>query len=160
MESRIETLGLKRLIGKSMQMSADDNKTAQLWQSFMPERHKIKNVVDNKLYSLQIYPSDYFLNFDWGSTFTKYAMCEVSSFDDLPDGMETLTLPAGLYAVFLYKGPASEGAPAFQYIFGEWLPTSDFLIDDRPHFELLGEKYSNNDRDSEEEIWIPVKAKE
>jgi len=28
-----------------------------------------------------------------------------------------------------------------------------------PRIEILGEKYRNNDPDSEEEIWIPVKAK-
>ena len=160
MDNRIETLDLKKLIGKSMQMSAEADRTAELWRNFMPDRHKIKNSVNDNLYSLQIYPPDYFLNFDWSSIFTKYAMCEVSSFDNLPEGMETLTLPGGLYVVFLYKGPASNGSRIFEYIFAEWLPASDYLIDSRPHFELLGENYSNSAADSEEEIWIPVKAKE
>lgn len=29
----------------------------------------------------------------------------------------------------------------------------------QPHFEVLGEKYKDNDPTSEEEIWIPIKAK-
>lgn len=29
-----------------------------------------------------------------------------------------------------------------------WLPNSDYLLDDRPHFELLGDKYKNNDPNS------------
>jgi AraC family transcriptional regulator len=29
----------------------------------------------------------------------------------------------------------------------------------RPHMELLGEKYRNNDPHSEEEIWIPIEPK-
>jgi AraC family transcriptional regulator len=36
------------------------------------------------------------------------------------------------------------------------MPTSKFKIDDRPHFEVLGKKYRNDDKDSEEEIWIPI----
>lgn len=40
-----------------------------------------------------------------------------------------------------------------------WLPASDYNLDNRPHFEVLGEKYKNNDPTSEEEIWIPIKLK-
>ena len=47
----------------------------------------------------------------------------------------------------------------FQYIFGTWLPTSIYTIDNLPHFEILGKKYKNNDPTSEEEIWIPIKLK-
>jgi AraC family transcriptional regulator len=41
----------------------------------------------------------------------------------------------------------------------EWLPNSAYALDDRPHFEALGEQYKNNDPNSEEEIWIPIKPK-
>jgi AraC family transcriptional regulator len=34
-----------------------------------------------------------------------------------------------------------------------------YFLDDRPHFEILGDKYKNGDPDSEEEIWIPIKQK-
>jgi AraC family transcriptional regulator len=74
--------------------------------------------------------------------------------------MEAFTLTGGLYAVFLYKGVSAAAAEAFQYILGNWLPNSEYTLDIRPHFEILGEKYKNNDPDSEEEIWIPVKPKE
>jgi AraC family transcriptional regulator len=47
----------------------------------------------------------------------------------------------------------------FEYIFETWLPNSDYLVDNRLHFELLGEKYKNKDLDSEEEIWIPIQLK-
>ena len=30
------------------------------------------------------------------------------------------------------------------------------LSDDRPHFEVLGDKFSRNSPGSEEEIWVPV----
>jgi AraC family transcriptional regulator len=59
----------------------------------------------------------------------------------------------------LHKGAASDGPKTFQYIFGTWLPDSEYLIDNRPHFEILGEKYKNEDPTSEEEIWIPIKPK-
>jgi AraC family transcriptional regulator len=36
---------------------------------------------------------------------------------------------------------------------------SAYDLDNRPHFEILGEKYKNESPDSEEELWIPVKLK-
>ena len=73
--------------------------------------------------------------------------------------MDTLILPGGLYAVFVHKGPASEGLRTYEYIFGKWLPASDFLLDDRPHFALIGKRYKHKDPNSEEEIWIPIKKR-
>ncbi len=71
--------------------------------------------------------------------------------------METFCIPEGQYAVFHYKGSSADSS-IFQYIFGEWLPKSGYELDDRPHFEILGAQYKNNDPESEEEIWIPVKC--
>ena len=72
--------------------------------------------------------------------------------------METFTLNGGEYAVFDYKGSSNDGS-IFQYIFMTWLPNSEYQLDNRPHFEVLGEKYKNNDPTTEEEIWIPIKKK-
>ncbi|GET22256.1 GyrI-like small molecule binding protein [Prolixibacter denitrificans] len=74
--------------------------------------------------------------------------------------METFVLPEGLYLVFIYRGKASDATPFFQHILGEWLPQTDYQLDEKPHFEILGEKYKNDSPDSEEEIWIPVKKKD
>lgn len=157
---RIESLAEKKLAGKHLCMSLASNTTGLLWQSFMQRRKEIVNVVGTDLYSMQLYSPSYFENFNPAHEFEKWAAVEVSSFDDLPEGFETFLLPSGLYAVFIHKGGPATGAQAFQYIFQTWLPSSDFTLDNRPHFELLGNKYSNSDPNSEEEIWIPVKAKE
>jgi AraC family transcriptional regulator len=73
--------------------------------------------------------------------------------------MEPFRLEGGLYAVFDFKGSGNDKS-IFQYIFGTWLPGSDYNLDNRPHFEVLGEKYKNNDPGSEEEIWIPIKPRQ
>ena len=72
--------------------------------------------------------------------------------------MESFVLEGGLYAVFDYKGLNTDNK-IFLYIFRDWLPASEYELDDRPQFEVLGENYKNNDPDSQEEIWIPVKLK-
>jgi AraC family transcriptional regulator len=158
MTPRIEILPEKKLIGKRLQMSLANNKTHELWQSFMPRRKEIENSIGTDLYSMQVYDPLHFNTFDPNNLFEKWATIEVTDFDTIPDEMETFTLPGGLYAVFFYKGLNTD-TQIFQYIFGTWLPNSEYVLDNRPHFEILGEKYKNNDPNSEEEIWIPIKEK-
>jgi len=153
---KIIELKEKKLVGKRLKMSLSNNKTAELWASFMPKKREIESKVSNDLISLQIYPFTYFSEFKPTNEFEKWASVEVSNFENLPKDLETLDLEAGLYAVFNYIG-LSNNPEIFQYIFGVWLPSSEYLLDNRPHFEVLGEKYKNNDPNSEEEIWIPVK---
>jgi AraC family transcriptional regulator len=157
MEPRIQVLNEKKLIGKRMIMSFSNNKTGELWRSFMPRRKEIRNVTGAELFSLQIYKPLFFDKFNPDTEFEKWAAIEVSGIGTVPEEMEPFTLPGGLYAVFVYKGTASAASSIFQYILGTWLPASGYFLDDRPHFELLGEKYKNEDPDSEEEIWIPIK---
>src|SRR5476651_1144320 len=155
---RIETPPQKKLIGMSMAMSFTDIKTPMLWRAFKPRLHEIKNAVGTDLYSAEVYPPGYYQAFNPANPFTKWAAIEVSSFDTLPDGMQTL-LFEGLYAVFLHQGAASQGAKTYNYIFLNWLPASGYVLDNRPHFAIMGAKYLHEDPASEEEIWIPVKAK-
>jgi AraC family transcriptional regulator len=159
MINRIETLTEKKLIGKHISMSFIQNKTFQLWNSFMPKRKEIKNQIGTDLYSLEVFPAGHFDNFDPNNLFQKWAAIEVEAFNELPAEMETLLIPTGLYAVFIHKGPASEGHKTYHSIFVEWLPKSAYTVDDRPHFAIMGEKYLNEDPNSEEEIWIPIKSK-
>jgi AraC family transcriptional regulator len=155
---RIETLTKKKLIGKRMIMSFSENKTVELWKSFMPRRKEIQNNIGTDLYSMQIYEPLFFNNFNQNTKFEKWAAIEVTDFKTVPDEMETFILIDGLYAVFLHKGSNTDNS-TFQYIFSTWIPNSEYLLDNRPHFEILGEKYKNNDTSSEEEIWIPIKKK-
>jgi len=159
MEANIKFLTVKKLTGIRLKMSFSDNRTGELWRSFMQRRNEIRNNTGADLFSMQIYDHGFFDNFNPSAMFEKWAAVEVSNFDYIPAGMETFILYGGFYAVFNYHGSAAGGEETFRYIFEKWLPESPFLIDDRPHFELLGEKYRNNNPDSEEEIWIPIKPK-
>lgn len=153
----IQELNTKTLVGIHLEMSLANNRTAELWKAFVPRLNEINNRKDSDRISMQVYPQGYFASFHPATPFTKWAAVEVYGEGRIPEGMETFTLPAGLYAAFHYKGSSSD-TRIFSYIFQVWLPASGYQLDDRPHFEVLGEKYRNNDPDSEEEIWIPIKA--
>jgi AraC family transcriptional regulator len=158
MQPKIEIIKAKKLIGLSLTMSFVNNRTGQLWQSFMPRRKEITNTLTTELISLQLYDPLHFQNFNPAKEFTKLACVEVSDFENIPQGMQSLMIPSSEYAIFHHKG-SSEDITTFQYIFSQWLPNSDYHLDSRPHFEVLGEKYKNADSSSEEFIYVPVKSK-
>src|SRR4051794_34023568 len=108
MKPRIETLTTKKLVGKRLTMSFTDNKTRELWMSFMSRRKEINNSLTNDLISLQVYSAGHFINFEPARQFTKWATMEVPSFENIPTDMEAFTLVGGLYAVFDYKGSSSD----------------------------------------------------
>jgi len=155
---RIETTDERKLVGKRLSMSFANYRVDELWKSFMPRRKDITNNLTNDLISVAVYQPTHFADFKPTSEFERWATVEVADFDHVPNEMETFVLPSGLYAVFDYKGSSTDNS-IFQYILGTWLPGSDYVLDNRPHFEVLGDKYKNNDPASEEEIWIPIKAK-
>lgn len=158
MHPRIEKLPKIKLVGKSLRMSLSNNKTSELWKSFMPQIRQIKNVLGKELFSIQLYDDSLkFKDFNPQTEFTKFAMIEVSEFEDIPEGFESRILIGGLYAVFVHKGMAKDFPKTSQYIFNKWLPNSNYELDQREHFELLGANYNPVDENSEEEVWIPIK---
>lgn len=158
MKPRIEILKEKKLVGYNLKMSLTKNKTGQLWGKFGPKIKEINNRVTEDKISMQIYDASYYQKFNPDNEFEKWATVEVEDFNNIPNGMNSFMLKEGLYAIFDYRGSSADPS-IFQYIYGKWLPNSPYQIDDRPHFEVLGEKYKNNDPNSEEEIWIPITAK-
>ena len=138
-------------------MSLKDNQTFALWKTFMAKRNLISGTIGSDLYSIEIYPPNYFDGWDPATVFEKWAAVEVNDFMQVPDFLETLVCPEGPYAVFTHRGAARDAPETYQWIFGKWIPSSEYTVDHRPHFAVMGEKSLGEDPKSEEEIWIPVK---
>lgn len=155
---RIVVSNEKKLVGKRLTMSFAAYNVGALWKNFMPRRKEITNNLTGGLISMAIYGPTYFSDFNPANEFEKWATVEVTDFGSVPPDMDTFVLPGGLYAVFDYKGLNTDNS-VYRYIHGTWLPGSGYVLDNRPHVEILGDKYRNNDPDSEEEIWIPITAK-
>lgn len=158
MDVRIDILTSKKLVGCRVLTSLNNDKTYLAWRSFMSGRKVVQHQVNSVLISLSIYDPDYFLDINIDSAFEMLAAVEVSQYENIPEGMETFDLPGGLYAVFDYKG-SSTGTAIYYHILNDWLPVSRYKLDDRPHFQILGENNRNNEPDSEAEIWIPITHK-
>ncbi len=160
MTPRIEHSAEKKLVGLRTRTSLADNQTPALFRSFMPRRREPENRLNANIYSVQVYAAPAgFQSFTPTTVFEKWAAVEVAAFGELPAGMEALTIPAGLYAVFLYKGLPQDFPKTAQYIFGTWLPQSEYTLDNRPHFEIMSPAYRPDDPNAEEEVWVPVREK-
>lgn len=153
----IKKLSPTTLIGIKQEISFAQNTTPLLWKKFMPRRKEIVSGNGTDLYSVSVYPSDFFSAFDVNKSFYKWAAIATSPFSEVPEGMEVLTLNEGFYVTFIYTGLEKDYAPVFMDILTNWLPQNGYQLDDRPFFEILGEQYKNNSPESEEEIWIPIK---
>jgi AraC family transcriptional regulator len=141
-----------------METSLSEQKTAQLWKSFRPKIKSIKNVRNSGFYSVQIFEDNLrFDTFTPHTRFQKWAAVEVDDFVDIPDGIESFILPEGKYAVFVHKGLPADFPYTSRFIHGEWMPSSLYELDNRPHFEIMQEDYSSTDSEAEEEVWIPIK---
>lgn len=127
----------------------------------MPRRGEFQNRVDENLYSVQVYaPGFQVQNFRPTTEFCTWAAVELSKQELIPDGMDTILLTEGLYAVFIHKGAVDSFHETASYIFETWIPQSGYQVDDRPHFEILGELYLGPmNPESQEEVWIPIKEK-
>lgn len=160
MNPKITQLSPKLLIGISAKTKMVDYAAPRLWQQFMPKRSTIPHVVDHRNYSIQIHDEAYdFAQFTPQISFTYWAATEVHKQDAIMDDtpFSYLEIPGGLYAVFLHKGTMETFYQTLQTFYMEWLPDSGYKVDQRPHFELLDERYlGHTNADSQEEIWVPI----
>lgn len=74
-----------------------------------------------------------------------------------PAGMESLTLPAGRYALF--RVPLSNIAAGFGEIFERLLPASDYTQIAGPYFERYNESFDPGNPESSVEIYLPVRTR-
>lgn len=131
--------------------------TSQLARQFMPRIGEVKHRKDTFRLSLQKYSNFNISEFNPNQTFQKWIGVEVDNLQFIPDHMETLTIDIGRYLVVNFEGTIEAFVNFWQDIHYNWLPNSEFEIDNRPHFERLGQDYNPNQAVNKEEIWIPIK---
>src|SRR5688572_252609 len=127
-----------KIVGIRHTLSFVDNTTPQLFRSFMPRQNEVSNRTSSDVLCVQIYPPGFFQKFNPNRPFEKWAAVEVSEVENIPADMETMIVPAGLYAVFLFKGTMANANAFFQNVYANWFPASGYVVDARPHFDVLG----------------------
>jgi AraC family transcriptional regulator len=77
----------------------------------------------------------------------------------IPAGMKTWRLPARTYAHFTHRGPINRLRETISYIYGAWLPRSDFHCADGPQLERYDGRFGDGGEQSELDYLIPVTPK-
>jgi len=140
----------------TMSFSTISEDTGKLARQFMPRLREINNRVNNYTLSLQNYDDFDYHKVSPTMNFEKWVGVEVSNLDNIPEGMETLTINPGNYLVIDFKGSMQEFVKTWNYIHSQWLPNSEYKLDNRPNFEKLSPSYNPMNAVNEEEIWIPI----
>jgi predicted transcriptional regulator YdeE len=92
------------------------------WERLMMHVSEVPNrAPGGRMFGLELYPPEFCEDKKW-----YYCACvEVTSLSvNLPPNLLCRFLPAAMYAKFSVQGNVTELAPAFRYIYDEWLPKS------------------------------------
>ena len=157
MEYKIVEKGEIKLVGLNERIVMPNNTIPQLWEKFSARAAEIKNNVNTGWYGVadNMAPEAY--------EFDEMAAVEVSTFDDIPEGMATKVIAPQKYLVFTYKGKISceDGKPdlskTYEYLYDKLLPSTEFQVDKNFNFELYDERFKPESDDSEFDIYVPIK---
>ena len=127
----------------------------ETWERLMHHIGEIPNRVHpEQNFGLELYPPEFKSDGRW-----YYCACvEVASFSvKLPANLLCRFVPAARYVKFSVKGTVTEIAPAFRYIYDEWLPKSKIKLAGTYDLELYGPEFKDPcDENSVTHILLPL----
>lgn len=156
MEPKIIEFAEKKVIGVKCTTTLKNNTIGELWEEYMRRFQEIPNKTEERLCIGICLPMEC-SECNEETPFDYIAASPVTSFDNVPEGMVTYTIPKGSYAAFIHKGPLENLRETYDYIFGEWLKSTDYIYENREQLELYDHRFKHGEQDSEFEILVPIK---
>jgi AraC family transcriptional regulator len=127
------------------------------WSTLYSRIDEIKNRINtDTVYGFQDYSKDFDIV---NLSFNYIAAVEVSSLDNIPEGMTGKLIPASKYAVFTQFGPKRELSKVIRYIYTMWFSESDYELNDDVcgDFEYYDKQWDCNEHSCKVDIYIPIK---
>ncbi|MCF7910968.1 MAG: AraC family transcriptional regulator [Candidatus Cloacimonetes bacterium] len=156
MEVKIVEKEAFKVIGLKVVTTQKKNTIPQLWDKFNARWQDVKNIAQEGV-CVGICPSVDDKDFDENTEFAYIAGMIVKNFTEVPEGMETLEIPAQKYAVATHKGPLDKLHDTYHYLYAEWLKDSDYEFCPSAEIEWYDDRFIFNSPESEFDIYIPVK---
>jgi len=124
-----------RIIGMMATFNEETKQSIpDLWRAFGPRMHEISTRIEGATYGICFPTALDEEDFDY------MAAVPVENFDTIPNGMVARTVHAHKYAVFTHKTGDdtmhNDLQKSMQYIWGTWLPNSDYEHAKVPDFEF------------------------
>ncbi|THH39473.1 GyrI-like domain-containing protein [Neolewinella litorea] len=158
-EVTLQDLAPIHLVGLSQLTTLAALDTPTLWRAFAPRIGEVNARADAYRYAVREYPTaGQPLRLEPDTEYREWAAVALTNADDsLPEGLQLLKIPGGIYAHCIHRGLASEFGRTLDYLFRTWLPASGYSVDNsRPHFERMGPNYRLDDPEATEEVFVPV----
>lgn len=147
-----ELIGLKRRFSRETA-----HEITNLWRDLRPKICQLGGGRQRDCYGVCIQ------NTGDAGVFDYFAGIELLECDEAPDDMVTLGIPKQSYAVFIHKISQPELGPdirsSYSYIFGTWLPQSDYKLTKGFDFEFYTERFDASTMSGEIYLYIPVMLK-
>ncbi len=144
-----------KAVGISCMSTMQNNVIPQLWGEFSKVCANIPNSA-NPGTALGICSSPEGTEINENTPFKYLACMEVSSFDDIPEGMESRELPEAEYAVFEHHGALDTLDKTYEAIYQGWFSKGEYKQGGNYDFELYDHRFKFGESDSILEIWVPV----
>jgi AraC family transcriptional regulator len=145
----------KILIGISFFISDNTpiNDLSREWNRFLNEAPTIKNKTSPECY----YQVQYWSEKQELEGLYFFIGTEVIRLEDINPLFVVKTIPKGKYLKFIHKGLANKVGYTYKYIYNQFLPDTDYILNKPFNFEYYGPKcLGPNNEKSESEIYIPI----
>ena len=138
MEPKFEHRASFTLVGLYYRGKNENDEIPQLWPALMQRVGEIKNIANRHwCYGVED-------DFDEkAGVFSYLAGFEVSSIEEMPEGMASWQVPEQNYAVFPCTMPTLR--QTYQHIYRTWLPNSECSRAKGPEFEFYDENFDGSD---------------
>ncbi len=159
---RIEVITYPEVCVVGMKIHTEGKPTdiPALWEELGPRRVEIRDLDESAsvAYGISIMMPD----FEQTKAFDYIAGFPVMGKpDELPEGMDSFTIPAGEYVMVVCPNLASI-PQAYKAIYNRWLPQSDYALDlsnGNFCFELYGEEFDPGSGSEKFFIYVPIRKK-
>jgi AraC family transcriptional regulator len=132
-----------------------NNELTSLWNDFTNRLDEIKNNINPHI---QLGFFDFSSKPNSKNTFSYIACAEVENLNNIPQGMLGKTIWANKYAVFYHPDMIEPIGKTYEYIYGTWLPNSDYEHGKAADFEMY-KKSKDNSHIENIYIYVPIKDK-
>jgi Uncharacterized protein conserved in bacteria len=160
MEAIIIEKQAMKLAGLAAKVTLHDvlaNKTTlQLASNFYKRKAELVNGLNEVVvFGVSTDPEDYNPDTD---EFEYFIGMEVSSQEELPDGMVYREIPANTYVLFTFKGRYENTGSVHQYLYSSWLQHSGYELSGLYNIEIYDERHHGPESDdSITDICFPVR---
>ena len=156
MEPKFETKLSFKAVGMMFSGKVKGNELYELWDRFSKVISEIPNRSNTDMCYGIVNPFSTKME---DGEMEYVAAVEVDNFNNVPEGMVSIEIPESHYAIFTHKGHIRNFMDTIKFVFGQWLPNSDYKIMNAPELEVYDERFNVDSVDSELEFCIPVEKK-